>query len=38
MAAEWIWYECDDESKILLAVCKESMITTIHLTLEIPTA
>jgi len=38
IAVEWIWYRCIDKSKILLAVYKKSMMTTMHLMLGIPMA
>ena len=38
IAAEWTWYGYNDDSKILLAVCKESMMMTIYLILGISTA
>ena len=38
IAAEWIWYECNNESKILLVACNKSVIMIIQLILEIPTA
>jgi len=38
IVAEWTWYGCNDDLKILVVACKESVMTTICLMLEIPTA
>ena len=38
ITAEWIWYRCNEESKILLAVWMESDVTMIWLVLVILTA
>ena len=35
--AEWIWYKCNEESKILLVVWRESIMMMMWLILEIPT-
>ena len=38
ITAEWIWYRCNNKSKILLAACRESVMMTIQLMLGIPMA